>query len=171
MLLQVQALTEHEPGEGIQDCANDEAIAQNGQEQKMGGAGGARRKARHDHVIDRACGEGKAEDGDDLQDSLDDKVEHDGKKRLVGRKAVADGDGRVEQEAGRNHRDEQHTEKLEHIQKPVHGVIAVHVLEGAADELRQSREHAVFIDGKQNGQRVDTEDGDEPKHGHEKLCP
>ena len=64
-------------------------------------------------------------DGLELSRRLNnDKIEHDGKKPLMVGKAVADGHGRVEQQAGDKQADEQHRKGLQRNGDAVTGVIA-----------------------------------------------
>ena len=72
-------------------------------------------------VICKAC---KRADAEDLLHGLNDKIEHDGKKPLMVGKAVADGHGRVEQQAGDKQADEQHRKGLQRNGDAVTGVIA-----------------------------------------------
>ena len=87
MSLQIEFFAQHEPGQDIQNGADDELVDKEAGKEQMCRLDGAVQNRGGEQRRDKLHGSRKAEERDDLQNGLDDEVEHDGQQRLVRCKA------------------------------------------------------------------------------------
>ena len=110
-------------------------------------------------------------DAEDLQNCLNDEVEHDGEQALVIGKAVADGHRRVEKQAGDEQADEQQRENLQREGDTVGHVKAVQLSEQADYAFKQVSRSAAPPDHNRHSQRIGEKGEDKKERGGDEFRP